>query len=140
MISANDSIENACAILVSNGISSAPVVDSDDSGNRTYIGMFDFRDLVDYVLLVEQQLSSIPENEEGIKFVVSTANSVKKSTARVASGTTLLNVFLSFAFAKTFSTYRSLQEKSIYICGCKCIAVGCFGSLGEAWSSSSECH
>ncbi|KAJ3294165.1 cell separation during budding [Borealophlyctis nickersoniae] len=41
-------VESACEILVKNGISSAPVYDKE---TNTYVGMFDYRDAVAYVLL-----------------------------------------------------------------------------------------
>ena len=42
------SVEEACQILVSNNISSAPVF----SDPRHYIGMFDYGDVIAYILLV----------------------------------------------------------------------------------------
>ncbi|KAJ3032837.1 cell separation during budding [Rhizophlyctis rosea] len=41
-------VESACELLVKNGISSAPVWDNE---KKVFVGMFDFRDVVQYVLL-----------------------------------------------------------------------------------------
>lgn len=41
------SVEEACSMLVARGVSSAPVRSAD-----TYIGMLDYRDIVDFVLAV----------------------------------------------------------------------------------------
>lgn len=46
-LDSNVPIGEACEVLVSNGISSAPVFNAQ---SKSYVGMIDYRDIVDYVL------------------------------------------------------------------------------------------
>lgn len=48
-------VEEACKILIKNNISSAPVYDSRNNHNgkvTEYVGMFDYGDVIAYILLV----------------------------------------------------------------------------------------
>jgi len=63
-IDGNVSIEEACQILVENNISSAPVYTHDKK--RHYLGMFDYGDVIAYILLVlhRRKSNTIKEEEE----------------------------------------------------------------------------
>lgn len=70
-----------------NGISSAPVF---STKLNCYVGMLDYRDIVDYVLLVFQKkpLSPISEEESvEIAQIVERAQSGAKVSAQAVSGT-----------------------------------------------------
>ncbi|EPZ31435.1 CBS-domain-containing protein [Rozella allomycis CSF55] len=75
-------------VLVSHKISSAPVY---DSALKKYVGMFDYRDIADYVLMVfkHRELERVPEDETmDIRDVVRKAITmdVNKMSMRVAAG------------------------------------------------------
>ena len=59
-IDADAPIENACEVLLVRGISSAPVY---DRASNTFIGMFDYGDLLTYLLLVLKR-AKIPDEEK----------------------------------------------------------------------------
>ncbi|KAF9426801.1 cell separation during budding [Entomortierella beljakovae] len=59
-VDANSTVEDACETLFKNGISSAPVYDSQ---NNTYTGMFDYSDMMWYVLLALRKMDVPPENQ-----------------------------------------------------------------------------
>lgn len=64
-------VEEACNILITNNISSAPVYDAQVKDAvettivhpRSYVGMFDYGDVIAYILLVLQNMP--PPGEEG---------------------------------------------------------------------------
>jgi len=99
VIDADCTITEGCEILVKNGISSAPVYDK-ESGS--YVGMFDFRDIVDFVLLIFHKkevtgefLRADPAEEMTIKDVVSAAMIGKPVTIKVAADLSRKNPFYS---------------------------------------------
>lgn len=76
--------------LVRNGISSAPVYNSE---TQSYVGMLDYRDIVDYVLVVfkKKHLESIDEEKEwSITEIVERAASGEAVPAKVVVGTLLV--------------------------------------------------
>jgi hypothetical protein len=88
------SVEEACQALVENNISSAPVYVNDAKGHH-YIGMFDYGDVITYILLVlhrkpgqkGNQDSIDPESFE-IKDIVHRALQGQKVPVGMASGKT----------------------------------------------------
>ncbi|KAG0041736.1 cell separation during budding [Gryganskiella cystojenkinii] len=62
-IEANTSIENACEILHKSGVSCAPVY---DSARRQYVGMFDYGDLMTYVLLALKKME-VPLEDQSME-------------------------------------------------------------------------
>ncbi|KAG9322031.1 hypothetical protein KVV02_006049 [Mortierella alpina] len=62
-IDSNTSVEDACEILLTHGISSAPV---HDAQKKTYVGMFDYSDLMTYVLLVLKKME-IPLEDQSME-------------------------------------------------------------------------
>ena len=72
--------------MVKNGISSAPVF---NKRLNCYVGMLDYRDIVDYVLLVFQKKTLDPISEEEsieISDIVQKAQSGAKVSAQAVSG------------------------------------------------------
>lgn len=72
--------------MVKNGISSAPVF---NKRLNCYVGMFDFRDIVDYVLLVFHKKTLDPISEEEsieIGEIVQKAQSGAKVSTQAVSG------------------------------------------------------
>lgn len=53
-------VEEACNVLVKNNISSAPVYEKNEAGATEYEGMFDYGDVIAYLLLV--LLEQVPEH------------------------------------------------------------------------------
>ncbi|KAF9958102.1 cell separation during budding [Mortierella alpina] len=62
-IDSNASVEDACEVLLKHGISSAPVY---DAHKKTYVGMFDYSDLMTYVLLVLKKME-IPLEDQSME-------------------------------------------------------------------------
>lgn len=69
-------IEEACNVLINNNISSAPVYDAEVKPvsetsivhPRSYVGMFDYADVIAYILLVFQNMSPpTEENRDSVK-------------------------------------------------------------------------
>ncbi|KAF9154546.1 cell separation during budding, partial [Mortierella sp. AD010] len=52
-IDADATVEDACEVLLKNGITSAPVY---DSAKKMYVGMFDYGDLMTYILLLLKKM------------------------------------------------------------------------------------
>ncbi|CAO3659086.1 unnamed protein product [Umbelopsis vinacea] len=100
-------VEDACQILIDNNISSAPVLDasqprSPGSGidrKKSYIGMFDYGDLITYVLVVLKRSNvSITEDEDAsleIKEIVKRAIAGQSVPVRLASDLSRKNPFYS---------------------------------------------
>lgn len=87
----NVSVEEACQILVDNNISSAPVYVEGEKGH--YIGMFDYGDVIAYILLVlhrkpgqKDSSDSIDLDSLEIKDIVRRALDGQKVPVRMASG------------------------------------------------------
>jgi CBS domain-containing protein len=65
-------VEEACNVLINNNISSAPVYDAEVKTvseqpivhARSYVGMFDYGDVIAYILLVLQNMPPPGENED----------------------------------------------------------------------------
>ncbi|KAF9143597.1 cell separation during budding [Mortierella sp. GBA39] len=53
IIDANSSVEDASEVLLNKGVSSAPIY---DSGRKMFVGMFDYSDLMTYILLVLKKM------------------------------------------------------------------------------------
>ncbi|OBZ91778.1 Protein SDS23 [Choanephora cucurbitarum] len=68
-------VEEACNVLIDNNISSAPVYDNTETSRtpivhaKSYVGMFDYGDVIAYILLVLQNMPTPPPglSDEGIK-------------------------------------------------------------------------
>jgi CBS domain-containing protein len=60
-IDSEESVEKGCEILVEHGISSAPVY---NKKINSYVGMFDYRDVVAFVLVAFRRKSLDPIQEE----------------------------------------------------------------------------
>ncbi|KAF9579714.1 cell separation during budding, partial [Lunasporangiospora selenospora] len=52
-IDADATVEDACEVLLKNGITSAPVY---DSTRKMFVGMFDYGDLMTYILLLLKKM------------------------------------------------------------------------------------
>ncbi|CAH1762086.1 4661_t:CDS:10 [Entrophospora sp. SA101] len=61
VIDGDTSIEGACDILVKNNISSAPVY---DRSTKSYVGMFDWADVMSYLLIVLKKKNSIEQQKK----------------------------------------------------------------------------
>jgi predicted transcriptional regulator len=73
-------------VLIKNGITSAPVY---DKKAKSYVGMFDYRDIVDYVLVVfrKKNMDTIPEDEQPeIHDIIRKAMTGEKVSLRYAAG------------------------------------------------------
>lgn len=91
-------VEDACQILIDNNISSAPVLDATQSRSPTsgierrksYIGMFDYGDLITYVLIVLKRSNvSLSDDDDAsleIKEIVKRAVAGQSVPVRLASG------------------------------------------------------
>ena len=91
-------VEDACQILIDNNISSAPVLDatqpkSPTSGierRKSYIGMFDYGDLITYVLIVLKRSNvSLSDDDDAsleIREIVKRAVAGQSVPVRLASG------------------------------------------------------
>jgi CBS domain-containing protein len=101
--------------LISHGISSAPVYNSE---NNEYSGMLDFRDIVDYVLTVFRKkcLQPISEDEAiGISEIIHRATSGESIPAEAIVGTSHLSAFLR----------RFITQKPILLCDVTYLIGGC---------------
>ena len=90
-IDAEEPLESACQILIKNRITSAPVF---DKKSNSYVGMFDYRDIVEYVLIVfnRKDLSNISQNDSiDISEIIKLVRSGKSITAKNASGKEKIN-------------------------------------------------
>ncbi|CAO3693459.1 unnamed protein product [Umbelopsis ramanniana] len=95
-------IEEACETLLNNNISSAPVYDSTPPTStaidhpRSYIGMFDYGDLISYILIVLRK-EFPPEDESTleIKELIKMAMGGKQVPVKLASDLSRKNPFCS---------------------------------------------
>ncbi|KAG2196167.1 hypothetical protein INT46_011760 [Mucor plumbeus] len=111
------SVEEACQVLVENNISSAPVFVNSDKGH--YIGMFDYGDVIAYILLVLHRKPGQkgsddtidPESFE-IKDIVHRALQGQKVPVGMASDLSRKNPFYSILQEATL-----LSAVEIFACG-----------------------
>ncbi|KAI8881266.1 cystathionine beta-synthase [Backusella circina FSU 941] len=103
-IEASTPVEEACDILIKNNISSAPVYQNsnNDPSNtivhpQSYVGMFDYGDIIAYILLVLQDIPPPPGGEITfeIKDIVRRASEGKEIPVRLASDLSQKNPFYS---------------------------------------------
>ena len=92
-IDADAPIENACEVLLIRGISSAPVY---DRASNTFVGMFDYGDLLTYLLLVLKR-ARIPDTEQtgAIAELLGKAARAESISVRHASDLSRNNPFYS---------------------------------------------
>ncbi|EIE86289.1 hypothetical protein G6F46_003831 [Rhizopus delemar] len=99
-------VEEACNLLIENNITSAPVFDSklkDSSESaivhpRSYVGMFDYGDVIAYILLVLQNMSP-PGVKDSLNFeindIIRRATEGKEVPVKLASDLSQKNPFYS---------------------------------------------
>lgn len=116
-IDGNVSVEEACQVLVENNISSAPVFEGKENGH--YIGMFDYGDVIAYILLVlhrkpGQKGNNDPIDPESfeIKDIVHRALQGQKVPVGMASDLSRKNPFYSILQEATL-----LSAVEIFACG-----------------------
>ncbi|KAG2233417.1 hypothetical protein INT48_007447 [Thamnidium elegans] len=116
-INGNVSVEEACQILVDNNISSAPVYVEGEKGH--YIGMFDYGDVIAYILLVlhrkpgqNDSSDSIDLDSLEIKDIVRRALEGQKVPVRMASDLSRKNPFYSILQEATL-----LSAVETFACG-----------------------
>ncbi|RKP09263.1 hypothetical protein THASP1DRAFT_14491 [Thamnocephalis sphaerospora] len=93
VVDANASMEKACEALITHGISSAPVY---DAAVKTYVGMFDYADLLTYILLVLKR-AKVPQHEttKDVLKLVQQAAAEQAVPVRLASDLSRNNPFYS---------------------------------------------
>ncbi|CAM0137986.1 cell separation during budding [Umbelopsis sp. WA50703] len=122
-------VEDACQILIDNNISSAPVsaqsqspVSSSIERKKSYIGMFDYGDLITYVLIVLKRSNvSMGEDDDSsleIKEIVKRAVAGQSVPVRLASDLSRKNPFYSIL---SETTLLSVVEE--FACGTHRVAV-----------------
>ncbi|KAI8077124.1 hypothetical protein BDF21DRAFT_422102 [Thamnidium elegans] len=116
-INGNVSVEEACQILVDNNISSAPVYVEGEKGH--YIGMFDYGDVIAYILLVLHRKPGQNDNSDSIdldsleiKDIVRRALEGQKVPVRMASDLSRKNPFYSILQEATL-----LSAVETFACG-----------------------
>lgn len=117
-------ITDGCEVLVKKGISSAPVWNEQ---TKSYMGMLDYRDLVDFVLIAfrKKRLSPIAEEDhdtlEELKIdeIVYNATVGDRVTASVVAGIHFLQIVLS----------RSFKKESVLQCHGRVAIVCSFGYI-----------
>ncbi|CAG8480154.1 14717_t:CDS:10 [Acaulospora morrowiae] len=99
VIDGDTPIEEACDILIQKGISSAPVY---DSATKTYVGMFDWADVMSYLLIVlrkknilEQQQKSDDELTSEFRDLLKLATECQPVPVKLASDLSNKNPFQS---------------------------------------------
>ncbi|KAL7317747.1 cell separation during budding, variant 2 [Mucor circinelloides] len=116
-IDGNVSVEEACQVLVENNISSAPVFEGKEKGH--YIGMFDYGDVIAYILLVLHRRPGQKGNDDlidpesfEIKDIVHRALQGQKVPVGMASDLSRKNPFYSILHEATL-----LSAVEIFACG-----------------------
>ncbi|KAI7906053.1 uncharacterized protein BX663DRAFT_428951 [Cokeromyces recurvatus] len=116
-IDGNLSVEEACQVLVENNISSAPVYAHGERGH--YIGMFDYGDVIAYILLVLHRKPGQPDSDDivdtesfEIKDIVHRALQGYKVPVRMASDLSRKNPFYSIMQEATL-----LSAVEVFACG-----------------------
>ncbi|KAH8552800.1 hypothetical protein BGW37DRAFT_423513 [Umbelopsis sp. PMI_123] len=118
-------IEEACEILIDKNISSAPVYDSTPptaspiDHPRSYIGMFDYADLISYILIVlRKELPPEDESTIEIKQLVKKATGGEQVPVKLASDLSRKNPFCSILPEATL-----LSVLDEFACGTHRVAV-----------------
>lgn len=121
-------VEDACQILIDNNISSAPVlaqskspVSSSIERKKSYIGMFDYGDLITYVLIVLKRSNFAMGDDDSsleIKEIVRRAIAGQSVPVRLASDLSRKNPFYSIL---SETTLLSVVEE--FACGTHRVAV-----------------
>jgi hypothetical protein len=131
-------IEEACNVLINNNTSSAPVYDADVKDvsetsivhARSYVGMFDYGDVIAYILLMLENMTP-PNEEEGsgevnkseqdtrenltfeIKDIVRRALEGEEVPVKLASGKVILVLYLYMYCMDLLISYsRPLPKES----------------------------
>ncbi|KAI9101263.1 hypothetical protein DFS34DRAFT_464154 [Phlyctochytrium arcticum] len=116
VISGDAPVEQACETLITNGISSAPVWDKD---KQIYVGMFDYRDVVSFVLIGLRKDMVIDDTSPSqLREVVKRARAHQPVPAKLAVDLSHKNPFLS-VMAET----RILQIAELFSRGIHRVAV-----------------
>ncbi|KAJ1970808.1 cell separation during budding [Dimargaris xerosporica] len=94
-------IEDACEVLIKAGISSAPIY---DTKARAYIGMFDYRDLITYLLIVIKKMD-VPTSQQTleVKTLIRKAAQMQQVPVRFAADLSTQNPFYSIVPETTLS-------------------------------------
>ncbi|KAG0082384.1 cell separation during budding [Podila epicladia] len=88
-IDSNTSIEDACEVLLSNGISAAPVF---DQAKNSFIGMFDYGDLMTYILILLKKMDPPQDQTLEMRDLIQKANNSQSVPVRLASGMFFVNL------------------------------------------------
>ncbi|KAJ1654492.1 cell separation during budding [Dispira simplex] len=99
-IEATTPIEEACMVLIDNGISSAPIY---DPATRTYVGMFDYRDIISFLLLVLDHSPSQTHTTLEIKSLIHSAALMRQVPVRMAADLSTQNPFYAIVPETTLS-------------------------------------
>ncbi|KAF9393413.1 cell separation during budding [Mortierella sp. AD011] len=80
---ANSSVEDACEVLLKHGISSAPVYDAQ---RNTYTGMFDYSDMMSYILLSLKKMDVPAEDQTiGMRELIERTNNSQNVPVKMVS-------------------------------------------------------
>ncbi|KAG0307631.1 cell separation during budding [Dissophora globulifera] len=84
-IDADTTVEDACEVLLQNGITSAPVY---DSAKKMYVGMFDYGDLMTYILLLLKKMD-VPLGDQTMEMrdLIQLTSKSQNVPVKLASGT-----------------------------------------------------
>ncbi|RKP39550.1 hypothetical protein BJ085DRAFT_7603, partial [Dimargaris cristalligena] len=94
-------IEDACELLIEKGISSAPIY---DAATQAYIGMFDYRDLITYLLVVLNRADSLaPQQTLEVRKLIHKAAQMQQVPVRLAADLSAQNPFYSIVPETTLS-------------------------------------
>jgi CBS domain containing-hemolysin-like protein len=121
VVNANDPLEKACEALVENGISSAPVYDTE---KKMYIGMFDYADLLSYILLVlDPTGANASENTRDVLRQVKRAAAEQSVPVRLASDLSQKNPFYSLMAESSLLQALEVFAKGTHRCKYCCFCV-----------------
>ncbi|KAF9920300.1 cell separation during budding, partial [Linnemannia zychae] len=82
-IDANSSVEDASEVLLKKGVSSAPIY---DSARKMYVGMFDYSDLMTYILLVLKKMEVPLEDQSmGMRELIRKTNDSQNVPVKLVS-------------------------------------------------------
>ncbi|KAJ1959945.1 cell separation during budding [Dispira parvispora] len=99
-IEATTPIEEACMVLIENGISSAPIY---DPATHTYVGMFDYRDIISFLLLVLDRSPSETRASLEIKSLIRNASLLRQVPVQMAADLSTQNPFYAIVPETTLS-------------------------------------
>ncbi|KNC99394.1 uncharacterized protein SPPG_05637 [Spizellomyces punctatus DAOM BR117] len=106
------SVEQACETLIKNGISSAPVWDKERS---TFVGMFDYRDVVTYVLIGLSKDAPLDDSTPmELKELVKRARAHQPVPAKLAADISHKNPFYSVMEETPLLQVADLFSKGIH--------------------------